>query len=89
MTNEDYVQLPPVSSEPGPPAVESELRRVTALCNAGSCPTVYRTDRGTLVIQGRAIKAIGVGVDLADGEALVEIPEELVTRLAGTVGSTS
>ena len=54
------------------------LTLVTSLCGSGTCPTVYRTDRGTLVVQGYTVAATNVGLDLPAGEQLVEIPEELL-----------
>ncbi|BFU45436.1 hypothetical protein KRMM14A1004_36730 [Krasilnikovia sp. MM14-A1004] len=55
-----------------------KLTLVTTLCGAGSCPTVYRTDRNTLVVQGYIVAAESVDVDLPAGEQLVEIPMELL-----------
>ncbi len=55
-----------------------KLTLVTSLCGNGTCPTVYRTDRGTLVVQGYTIAADQVDVDLPAGEQLVEIPAELL-----------
>jgi hypothetical protein len=55
-----------------------QLSLITTLCGNGTCPTVYRTDRGTLVVQGKLIAAETVGIDLPAGEVLVEIPEELM-----------
>ena len=60
---------------------ELALRIVTTLCGAGSCPTVYRTDRGTLVIQGAPLSAEDAGIDLPDGEILVEVPEDLLNAI--------
>ncbi|MET7396948.1 hypothetical protein ABZS66_26040 [Dactylosporangium sp. NPDC005572] len=54
------------------------LTLVTTLCGGGTCPTVYRTDRGTLVIQGYTVTAENVAIDLPAGEQLVEIPAELL-----------
>lgn len=54
------------------------LTLVTKLCGAGSCPTVYRTDRGTLVVQGYTVSAESANIDLPAGEQLVEIPAELL-----------
>jgi hypothetical protein len=59
----------------------TQLRLIATLCGAGSCPTVYRTDRGTYVVQGRTVPAGGTGVDVPEGESLVEIPFELLERL--------
>lgn len=64
-----------------PPNMDAALPRpIAVMCGAGTCPTVYRTSRGTLIIQGAAITAAGTGIDLAAGEALIEIPEELLTQ---------
>jgi hypothetical protein len=54
------------------------LELVTTLCGGGHCPTVYRTNRGTLVVQGYAVTAETAGVDLPPGELLVEIPADLL-----------
>jgi hypothetical protein len=61
------------------------LEHVTTVCGAGSCPTVYRTNRGTFVVQGYAVTGSDVGVDLPDGEFLVEIPADLLEQAARTV----
>jgi hypothetical protein len=55
-----------------------KLTLVTTLCGGGSCPTVYRTDRGTLVVQGYTVTGDNVNIDLPAGEQLVEIPAELL-----------
>lgn len=55
-----------------------ELELVTTLCGGGTCPTVYRTNRGTLVVQGYAVTPQSAGVALPDGELLVEIPADLL-----------
>lgn len=47
----------------------------------GHCPTLYKTDRGTIVVQGYKIndpEAMGDVRDLAENETLVEIPRELL-----------
>jgi hypothetical protein len=48
-------------------------------CSGGSCPTLYRTDRGTFVIQGYTVA--DADVTPPDGEALVEVPMELLQGL--------
>jgi hypothetical protein len=63
---------------PSPSRLDLEL--VTTLCGGGSCPTVYRTNRGTLVVQGYAVG--DAGVDLPAGELLVEIPADLLAAAA-------
>jgi len=52
-------------------------------CGAGTCPAIFRTDRDTLVVQGKLIK----GQDLAEfslpsDEGVVEIPEALLRDLS-------
>jgi hypothetical protein len=50
-------------------------------CWDGTCPTLYESDRGTIVVQGWAVE----DGDLTppEGEALVEVPAELLEQLAG------
>jgi hypothetical protein len=56
------------------------LRAVANRCASGNCPTVYVSGSGTLVVQGYAVSAESAGVDLPDGETMVEIPLELFTE---------
>jgi len=58
-------------STPDAPALEP----VANICANGSCPTVYRTDRGTIVVQGYAVP---VDFELPAGELAVEIPVDLL-----------
>ena len=58
------------------------VEHLTTVCGTGSCPTVYRTNRGTLLVQGYPVSGEQAGVDLPDGEFLVEIPTELLDSLA-------
>lgn len=47
----------------------------------GECPTLYRTDRGTIIVQGYKVtdpEALADLRDLADDETVVEIPEKLL-----------
>ena len=66
---------------PGEPAVVSPLRLelIGDLCGSGTCPSVYRTNRGTFVVQGRALTAQETGIDVALGEGLVEVPAGLIS----------
>ncbi|WP_344820375.1 hypothetical protein [Actinoplanes cyaneus] len=61
---------------------ESEVRLslhvVANHCSAGSCPTIYRAQSGRYVVQGFTVSAERAGIDLPDGEMLVEIPAELL-----------
>jgi len=50
-------------------------------CKDGDCPTVYRTDRGTIAVQG-----IRVDHPAPDHEAVVEIPAELLAKAVRALG---
>lgn len=65
------------------------LELVTTVCGGGSCPTVYRTNRGTLVVQGYAVTAETAGVALPAGELLVEIPADLLAAAARAGGGAA
>jgi hypothetical protein len=56
------------------------LQLVAGRCGGGECPTVYETDRGTLVVQGYAFEPAHAGVAIAPGEQMVEIPTELLAE---------
>lgn len=60
-----------------------ELTKIAgdANCKDGDCPTVYRTDRGTIGVQGYLLDRATPG-----GEALVEIPAELLLEAARALG---
>jgi hypothetical protein len=62
-----------------------EIEELVTLCGAGTCPTVYKTNRGTLVVQGYAVTGSDVGVDLPQGELLVEIPVDLFHQATSKV----
>jgi hypothetical protein len=51
-------------------------------CEGGTCPTVYATDRGTLVVQGTTVTD-AEGVNVPGHESLVEVPAELLLNLEG------
>lgn len=65
------------------PAVTLEL--VAGRCDAGECPTVYRTGRDTFVIQGFTFEPAKAGMAVPDGEGMVEIPAQLLKDLAVTL----
>jgi hypothetical protein len=50
-------------------------------CKDGDCPTVYRTDQGTIGVQGYVVNRV-----TPNGEALVEIPAELLLEAARALG---
>jgi hypothetical protein len=47
-------------------------------CVDGTCPTIYRTERGTVVVQGQLVNHNDV--TLGEGEVLVEIPADLLKQ---------
>ncbi len=59
-----------------------ELELITSLCGNGTCPTVYRTNRDTVVVQGYVVTAEEAGIDLPAGELLVEIPADMLQEAA-------
>jgi hypothetical protein len=59
-----------------------ELTRIAGNnCKDGDCPTVYRTDRGTVAVQGYR-----VAHTTPEGEAVVEIPVELLAEATRALG---
>ncbi|MFD7526304.1 hypothetical protein ACFV8E_01615 [Streptomyces sp. NPDC059849] len=63
-----------------------ELTRLTGngngTCGDEDCPNVYRTSSGTLVVQGNVCEAFAP----PSGEALVEIPEEVLKEAVRALG---
>ena len=76
MTNQPLTVVQDAPDNVGP-----ALTLVATICGGGTCPTVYRTDRDTYVVQGYVVTAETAGVDLPAGEQLVEIPRELLEAL--------
>jgi hypothetical protein len=60
-----------------------KLRRIAGTCVDDDCPTVYLSDRGTVVVQGYKVSE---GVKLADDEEAVEIPVDLLRRAIQGLG---
>jgi hypothetical protein len=59
-----------------------ELTKIAGTnCKDGDCPTVYRTDRGTIGVQGYRLDRT-----TPEGEAIVEIPAELLAEAARALG---
>jgi hypothetical protein len=55
---------------------------------AGACPSLYATDRGTIVVQGLELVDSEARSDLRhvlDGETAVEVPRELLAEIARVV----
>jgi hypothetical protein len=61
--------------------VPLELTLLKTVCGNGTCPTVYQTNRGTFIVQGYVVPG-QTGVQVPDGELLVEIPAELFQAAA-------
>jgi hypothetical protein len=59
-----------------------KLTRRSGMCRDGTCPTIYETDRGTIVVQGYVVT--DGEVIPPEGEALVEIPAELLREVTGS-----
>jgi hypothetical protein len=53
-----------------------KLTKIRGACRDDTCPTLYSTDRGTVVVQGYVVN--DSDVVLSDGEALVEVPADLL-----------
>lgn len=64
-----------------------QLTPLTKACGANTCPQIYATDRGTIVVQGSLLDAVALGVATDKGEVLVEIPGELFQAAAAARGS--
>jgi hypothetical protein len=66
-----------------------KLTRIAGDCGEGrTCPTVYTTDRGTVVVQGYVIASDDLAqVTLPEGESAVEIPLLLLQEAARVHGS--
>jgi hypothetical protein len=57
---------------------EGCMKVIAGGCFDGTCPTIYATERGTVVVQGQQIN--DSDVTLGEGEVLVEIPAELLKQ---------
>lgn len=61
-----------------------QLTRVRGDCNDGkTCPTVFATDRGTVVVQGSIVTDAAALAELAlpSGETAVEVPSWLLPEV--------
>jgi hypothetical protein len=60
------------------------LTRIAGDCPDGrTCPTVYATDRGTIVVQGHLLDADALArVPLGPNETAVEVPMSLLEEVA-------
>ncbi|WP_329132421.1 hypothetical protein OG552_13030 [Streptomyces sp. NBC_01476] len=55
-----------------------QVTMLTKVCDKKDCPTLYATDRGTLLVQGYTGDEHGLTVP--QGEGVVEIPVELLKK---------
>ena len=58
-----------------------ELTKIAGNCKDGDCPQVFRTNRGTVAVQGDRLAH-----PTPEGEAVVEIPVELLAEAARALG---
>jgi hypothetical protein len=58
-----------------------ELTKIAGDCKDGDCPAVYRTDRGTVAVQG-----LRLSHPVPESEAVVEIPAGLLAEAARALG---
>ena len=68
------------------------LRFLGSTSEAGACPSLYETDRGTIVVQGLRVTDTEALADLRhvlDGETAVEVPRELLADIARQVLSVN
>ncbi|AEW93805.1 MULTISPECIES: hypothetical protein [Streptomycetaceae] len=55
-----------------------KVTKLVSTCDIKECPTIYATDRGTLLVQGGT--PTDHGLRIPAHEALVEIPVELIRK---------
>ncbi|HEY9523376.1 MAG TPA: hypothetical protein VIR33_09055 [Thermopolyspora sp.] len=64
------------------------LRFLGSTSEAGACPSLYETDRGTVIVQGLELIDPEARADLRHllaGETAVEVPKELLIDIARRV----
>ncbi|MGW9214342.1 hypothetical protein ACWGR4_46285 [Embleya sp. NPDC055664] len=55
-----------------------KVTKLVSTCDVKDCPTLYATDRGTLLVQGETPGDHGLAIPAH--ETLVEIPLDLIRR---------
>lgn len=55
-----------------------KVTKLVSTCDITDCPTIYATDRGTLLVQGATPADHGLRIPVH--ETLVEIPMELIRK---------
>ncbi len=48
-------------------------------CGGGNCPALFKTENQTWLVQGR-LRNMSGGIRLGEGEAVVEVPTELLAE---------
>ncbi|MEV7377825.1 hypothetical protein [Streptomyces lydicus] len=56
-----------------------KVTKLVSTCDLKDCPTIYATDRGTLLVQGETPG--DHGLQIPAHESVVEIPEQLIFDL--------
>ena len=55
-------------------------------CGDGNCPTIYQTDRGTLLMQGYVLSTEEkTKLNIAENEDIVEIPSDFLKSFLATI----
>lgn len=62
-----------------------EIKPGNSACAAASCPSVFETDRGTLILVGAEVNVKDAPEEIRNkigaGETAIEIPKGLITEL--------
>jgi hypothetical protein len=53
-----------------------KVTMLATTCDKKACPTIYTTDRGTILVQGETLTDHGLSIPAH--ESLVEIPKDLI-----------
>jgi hypothetical protein len=76
---------PVTTTEERAATATTPLSILASQCGGGTCPTVYGTDRGAVVVQGYVVSGDSAGVEVPVGEHLVEIPTEILLAAADKI----
>lgn len=58
-----------------------QVTTLVSTCDKNGCPTIYETDRGTILVQGET--PADHGLRIPSHETLVEIPLDLIRKAFG------
>ncbi|MGW7418205.1 hypothetical protein [Streptomyces sp. NPDC054863] len=58
-----------------------KVTMLATTCDKKDCPTIYKTDPGTVLVQGET--PTDHGLDIPAHETLVEIPMDLIVKAFG------